>query len=209
MTPPDAAPSTPRPGLRESGKQAKRDRITRAARFLFEKHGFEKTTARAIAARARVATGTLFLYARDKRDLLFLVFQDDARRLFAEARAELQDDTPFVDALMALFGGFLDYYARHPDLSKAIVQELFFREHDPARMGALSFEYGAQLVTLVERARTRGEITDTSPHETVCGALFAHYAFWVQAWLGTKLVDHAQAEAGLRRALELQIEGLR
>jgi AcrR family transcriptional regulator len=203
------APASTRPGPREAGKQAKRDRITRAARFLFERDGFERTTARAIAARARVATGTLFLYARDKRDLLFLVFQDDARRLFAEAGATLRDDTSLVDALMTLFGGFIDYYARHPDLSKAIVQELFFREHDPARMGALSFEYGAQVSALVERARARREIGDAGPLDAVTGALFAHYAFWVQAWLGTRLVTRAQAETGLRRALELQIEGLR
>ena len=204
-----SVPATARPGLREAGKQAKRDRITRAARVLFERHGFDKTTARAIAARARVATGTLFLYARDKRDLLFLVFQDDARRLFADANATLRDDTPLLDALMGLFGGFIDYYARHPDLSKAIVQELFFREHDPARMGALSFEYGTHVAALVERARARREIGDAGPLDAVCGALFAHYAFWVQAWLGTRLVSREQADAGLRRALELQIEGLR
>ncbi len=38
-------------------------------------------TARAICERADVATGTLFLYARDKRELLFLVFRDEVREL--------------------------------------------------------------------------------------------------------------------------------
>src|SRR5690606_35807052 len=78
-------PARPAEGLRERNKREKRARIERAARELFERKGFEAATARAIAARARVGLGTLFLYARDKRELLFLVFAEESRRLFAEA----------------------------------------------------------------------------------------------------------------------------
>ena len=108
---------------------------------------------RAIAARARVATGTLFLYARDKRELLFLVFQDEAQRIFAESDAALRDDTGLVDALMGLFGGFLDFYARNPELSAALLREFFFRPYEPERLGALTREYGVRVAARVERAR--------------------------------------------------------
>jgi hypothetical protein len=39
-------------------------------------------------------------------------------------------------------------------------------------------------------------------------ALFAHYAYWTLGWLGTEMLSRASVEPGLRRALELQIEGL-
>jgi AcrR family transcriptional regulator len=196
-------------GLRERNKAAKRTRIERAARELFARRGFADTSMRAIAARARVATGTLFLYARDKRELLFLVFQEESQRIFAEADAALRDDTGLVDALMLLFGGFLDFYARDPELSAAILREFFFRPYEPERLGALTREYGARVAARAERARQRGEVRGDLGAATIASLLFAHYAYWVQAWLGSRLVSRDDAERRLREALQLQIEGLR
>ena len=165
---------------------------------------------RAIAARARVATGTLFLYARDKRALLFLVFQGESQRIFAEAdAASRDDDAGLVDALMELFGGFLDFYARNPELSAAILREFFFRPYEPERLGALTREYGARVAQRVERARTRGELRSDVPAAVAANQFFAHYAYWVQAWLGSRLVSREEAERRLREALRLQVEGLR
>jgi len=164
---------------------------------------------RAIAARARVATGTLFLYARDKRELLFLVFQSEAQRIFAEADAASRDDADLVDALMELFGGFLDFYARNPELSAAILREFFFRPYEPERLGALTREYGARVGQRVERAHTRGELRSDVPAPVAANQFFAHYAYWVQAWLGSRLVSREEAERRLREALRLQVEGLR
>ena len=202
-------PPAPALSLRERNKRDKWTRIERAARDSFSRHGFEATTLRAIAARARVATGTLFLYARDKRELLFLVFQGEARRLFAEARAAAEPDTPLVDALMELFQRFFAFYARDPELSAAILQELFFRPYEPERLGALTREYGALVAGLVGEARARGELRRDVPVAVAANALFAHYAYWIQTWLGSRLVSRTDAEQRLREALTLQIDGLR
>jgi AcrR family transcriptional regulator len=198
-------------GLRERNKRLKWGRIQRAARELFERDGFEATTARAIAARAGVGTGTLFLYARDKRELLFRVFQDEARRLFAEAaaRAAERPEASLVDALMDLFARFLDFYAARPALASALLRELFFRPYEPERLGALTREYADQVLERVERARVRGELRRDVATEAAAQAFFAHYAFWTQAWLGSRQVSRARAERGLRAALQLQVDGLR
>jgi AcrR family transcriptional regulator len=197
--------------LRERNKREKRARIQRAARELFERKGFEAATARAIAARARVGLGTLFLYARDKRDLLFLVFADESQRLFAEAERALaaRPRAGLVDALMELFGRFLAFYAERPALAAALLREFFFRPYEPERLGALSLAYAERVAALVERARARGELRADVPAALAAHALFAHYAYWTQAWLGSGLVTRAQAEARLREALALQIDGLR
>jgi AcrR family transcriptional regulator len=194
---------------RERNKRAKWARIERAARELFGRRGFEEASMRAIAARARVATGTLFLYARDKRALLFLVFQGESQRIFAEAEAAARDDAGLVDALMELFGGFLDFYARNPELSAAILREFFFRPYEPERLGALTREYGARVAQRVERARARGELRSDVPAAVAANQFFAHYAYWVQAWLGSRLVSREEAQRRLREALHLQVEGLR
>src|SRR5689334_24738837 len=65
----------PRPagGRRERNKQEKLERIVTAARDLFTERGVAEVTTQQIAARADVASGTLFLYARSKSELLLLV----------------------------------------------------------------------------------------------------------------------------------------
>lgn len=195
-------------GLRERNKREKLERITAAARELFRAKGFEETTAREICERAGVGTGTLFLYVRDKRELLFLTFESDARRLFAEGKAEAARTRDLVAQLMCLFGRFTAYYAKDRALSKAIVQELFFRTHDPGGLGRLTREFAEHVADLVAAAQARGEIrTDLTPARAAM-ALFAHYAYWMLGWLGTEMLARESVEPGLRRALELQVEGL-
>src|SRR5262245_46520442 len=96
------APSTTS-RLRERNKRANQARITAAASPLFRTKGFEETTAREICVRARIGTGTLFLYVRDKRELLFLTFEADARTLFADGKAAAEGADGVVAKLMCLF----------------------------------------------------------------------------------------------------------
>jgi AcrR family transcriptional regulator len=206
--PPGPAPSAPE-GLRERNKREKRERIRRAARELFERKGFEAATAREIAARAGVGLGTLFLYARDKRDLLFRVFEDASQRLFEEGRDAGRRAGDLVEGLMALFGRFHAFYARHPELSGALLREFFFRPYEPERIGALSRSYLDHVAELVARARDRGELRRDVTVEAAAHGLFAHYAYWTQAWLGSRAISRAEADRRLRAALALQIEGLR
>jgi AcrR family transcriptional regulator len=196
-------------GLREKNKRDKLRRIRNAARALFAERGFEATTAREICERAGIGTGTLFLYVRDKRELLFLTFEEDARRIFADARAAAARETDFVAQLMAYFGRFIAYYARDAAHAKSLVQELFFREHDPERLGRLTLEFGAHLADLVAQAQARGALRGDVAPMPAANALFAHYGYWIQGWLGAGLVSRQGAEDGLRRALELQLDGLR
>ena len=76
---PDAG--APAPGLRERNKRQKHQRIRAAAGDLFTRRGYEATTMRQIAQRAHVGLGTLFNYADDKRDLVFLIFNDELAAL--------------------------------------------------------------------------------------------------------------------------------
>ena len=70
-------------GLRAKNKAEKLQRIRKAARALFVKRGYDDTTMRDIAKRAEVGFGTLFTYASDKRDMLFLIFNDELDNVVA------------------------------------------------------------------------------------------------------------------------------
>src|SRR4030095_4212527 len=97
---------------RERARLAKRRRIARAAAELFREYGFDATTTEQIAARADVAKGTLFLYAKTKARLLLLVYEAEIEHAVADALRDLQPDAPIVDTLFALFGRFFQMYER-------------------------------------------------------------------------------------------------
>ena len=87
-------------GRRERNKGEKLKRIRAAAKRLFSDQGFERTTTRQIANEADIGTGTLFLYAKTKEELLVLVFQEDMVQLRDDAFASLPDGGTLLDELI-------------------------------------------------------------------------------------------------------------
>src|SRR5215472_8899406 len=89
--------SVPFSGLREQNKIDKRRRIGEAARALFIERGFDDTTTREIALRAGVGIGTVFTYAENKRDLLFLIANDDLDEVSRKAELGLREGASCLD----------------------------------------------------------------------------------------------------------------
>ena len=74
-------------GLRERGKRERLRRIKEAAVEAFRSEGYEGASTREIARIADVSIGTLFVYAKDKRDLLFLVLNEDLDKISLDSIA--------------------------------------------------------------------------------------------------------------------------
>ncbi|MGE3462161.1 MAG: TetR/AcrR family transcriptional regulator [Pseudomonadales bacterium] len=200
--------AAPPEGRRTRNKREKLERIVRAATGLFREQGFDATTGRQVCEQAGIATGTLFLYVRDKRELLFLMFRPRAEGVFARLPPGLSEGQGVVDGLMGLFGGLMRMYGRDRPLARLFVQELLFRSDQADAMRALSAELGRRVRRMVEEARARGELRGDVPVAEMVSALGAHYMHWIQLWLGTGAVGQRAAERGLRRSLELQVSGL-
>ncbi len=114
------------PGRREANKRDKLVRIRRAARKVFLSKGFEVATVREVAAAADVAFGTVFLYAKDKQDLLFLLFEDDLTDLSELAFDKVDGAVPFVDQLVTYFAEFYLFFTQTPQLSRDMLREITF-----------------------------------------------------------------------------------
>lgn len=64
----------PRPKKRYAPRrssEARREQILAAAILLFGRDGYHRTTVQAVAAEAKISTGLIYQYFRDKEDLLF------------------------------------------------------------------------------------------------------------------------------------------
>jgi AcrR family transcriptional regulator len=204
-TQPVASPGQEPLGRRERKKREKRERILAAARALFEEQGFDGTTGRQICERAGIATGTLFLYVKDKRELLLWVFADDARRIFARAgRAE----GPPIERWLALFGPFIRLYARHPALSAAYVKELLFRPDRPPELLRLNQELRDAARAIAEDGQSDGVLRPDVDANEIAQMVVGQYAHLVQLWLGVGAIGPRQVRARLERGLTLLIEGV-
>jgi len=206
--PPSLRSRSPATGRRERNKQEKLERIVQAAGELFRDQGFEATTSRQICERAGIATGTLFLYVRDKRELLFLFFRPRAEGVFARLPGGLREGEDVVDGLMALFGGLLRLYGADPPLARLFVAELLFRRDQAASMRELSSELATRVGHIVADGRARGQLRSDVDVEVLGHAMSAHYALFIQLWLGRGVIGRRKAERRLRQALELQLSGI-
>jgi len=197
--------STDRVGLRERKKRDKRVRILAAARALFEEQGFDGTTGRQICERAGVATGTLFLYVKDKQELLLWIFEADARHIL-ERRPSASGGV--VDRWLGIFNPFLSLYARNPALAASYVKELLFRPERPPELIRLNRELRDAVRDVAREAQASGELRDDLDADEIALIVTGQYAHLVQLWLGVGAVGVRQVRTRLRRNLDLLIEGL-
>ena len=130
----------------------KRQRIIKAARERFRYYGVKKTTMQEIARDAGVAVGTLYLYFRDKDDLLVACAEEYVVRHRRQAEAILASDAPAGDKLRRYV---LDRfraaeatrtgYGHAAELTREVLRVRPERRLDEGRMMA---EYFARLLRL-------------------------------------------------------------
>ena len=113
-------------GQREKNKADKLRRIKEAARELFIAKGFDDATTREIALNAGVGIGTVFIYADNKRDLLFLVANDELEEMTARAEASIREDASLLQNLLSIFRRHYEFFARQPELSRLMLCEMIF-----------------------------------------------------------------------------------
>ena len=85
-------------------------RILEAAVKVFAEQGFFQSTISQIAKEARVADGTIYLYFKNKEDILVQFFSYKARQVFARFREEVDRADTAVDKLRNLIHRHLEEF---------------------------------------------------------------------------------------------------
>ena len=197
-------------GLRERHKFDKLERISNAAHRLFSREGYEGTTLREIAKEAEVALGTLALYARDKRDLILMLFNKVIPPLLDQGRKNAKLATSLPDSMIAFFEPFYVAYANNPTLYRIVLSQIYSgtssvhgNENNLIRKGLID-----DLADLIRRAVTAGECsTGTDPTLQAKSFYFLYFAA-VRAWLADESPVVKVGTAELRALFEHHIAGL-
>lgn len=159
-------------GRRERNKLEKLERITAAASELFAKHGIEDVTTQQIADRADIGTGTLFLYAKSKGELLLLV-QNAHYALALERGQAAAEKTPDVlEAVLAILTPIVECNRVQVENGRTYLREMVFG--DPAEpRHAEALEIVAQTQEALAVVLGRHERIAESEATTLAGVVSA------------------------------------
>ena len=152
----------------------KRERILAGALRAFAKNGYYNTRVSEIAEEAGVADGTIYLYFKNKDDLLICLFENQMEWIIDRLQAEL--DAVEGDVLTRL-RAFVHLHFRlaveRPDLAEFITVELrqsakFVKEYENPRFA----DYLKMLHSLIEQGQQEGVLRADLDSRLVTRALF-------------------------------------
>ncbi|MGO2123110.1 TetR/AcrR family transcriptional regulator [Glutamicibacter arilaitensis] len=144
--------SNPQPGRRERNKREKLERIIAAASELFATYGVDEVTTQQIADAADIATGTLFLYAKSKSELLLMVQNHHYEKSLEQGIKAAQSAQNTVDAVMALLAPIIDCNRKHVGNGRVYLREMAFGDsaephhHEALRIAGLTERAIAELL---------------------------------------------------------------
>jgi AcrR family transcriptional regulator len=195
-------------GRRERKKLETRERIRAAASELFTRHGYGAATMRQIANRAHVGLGTLFNYAEDKRDLVFLIFNEELNAMTDVALAAPRTGQPLLEQLVAVFRVHYRWLGAKPALARILLQELTF--YSSGKQAATFHGIRKRLIDgiedLVRRAQRQGRFPTKESAELVARHIFFVYSASLRWWIAAPRPDPAKGLAELRRLLGLVVK---
>jgi AcrR family transcriptional regulator len=198
------------PPTRRDKKEETREKVRRAALELFTDLGFDETTTKAVADRAGVATGTVFVHARDKVDLLCLVMHGEIEATVTSAFATLPGpETPLLERLLHVFRAVFAMYGRHPKLAPAFIKNLpGANGPNGLAVSQNTFEFLGRLAALLSDAQARGEIAGDVPPLLFAQNVFALYYFSLLGWVSGYTTLELAVDPHLSSALALLLRGL-
>lgn len=196
--------------LRERSKVERKAKILRAARMLFTELGYEAATLNQIAALAGLGKGTLFNYATDKRDLIFMIFHEDIVSLIELSLAQTKGKQGFAEKILSIAELHYRLYAQNPKLSRILLTEVGF--HSEGLHYDQFLKQREQLIEGIEQlvivAQKEGIIATREAAGFIARQLFFSFSTAIREWLTT---PHPEWRAGLRqfkRILKLLMDGI-
>jgi len=145
-------------GRRERNKLDKLERITAAAGELFAERGVDDVTTQEIADRADIGTGTLFLYAKTKGELLLLVQNSMYAEALERGRADAEKAEGLLDGLLAVVRPVVECNRKQVDNGRTYLREIVFGDpEEPHHREALGLT--DQTEELMADVIARGDAT--------------------------------------------------
>lgn len=172
----------------------KRQRILHAAVKVFARKGYFAAKVSEIAHRADVADGTIYLYFKNKEDILVSLFDELMAEHIAKARLELERVEGAPAKLRAIAVHHLSMLGANRDLAIVFQVELRQSTKFMERFTASWLQdYFAVVTSVIEEGQRQGTLRADVPRKLVAKAFFGVLDEMVTSWvLSGKDYDLAQ-----------------
>lgn len=160
----------------QGGGAAKRVRILRAAVRIFSQKGFFNSKVSDIARAAGVADGTIYLYFKNKDDLLISLFEEKVGEVVADVRKRVAGGTGPLQRLRIFIENHMDLLVREAGLIEVIQVELrqsnkFMKEYVPVRFLEYLDVLGGILEEGIRDGTFRADLNVKTARRAIFGAL--------------------------------------
>lgn len=184
----------------------KRKRILQAAVRVFARRGYFAARVSEIARNADVADGTIYLYFRNKEDILVSLFDEVMAEHIAKARVEVAAAVGAPAKLQAIAQHHLRVLGENRQLAVVFQVELRQSTKFMERFTASWLQdYFALVGEVIEQGQREGSLRPELPRKLVAKALFGMLDEMVTSWiLGGKDYDLQRLAAPL---VDLLLQG--
>jgi len=195
--------------IKEGSTDDKKQRIVRAAMKVFAKKGFYNSRVSEIAREADVADGTIYLYFKNKDDILISLFEYEMKKMIAYMRKEIEKCDGPLERLQVFAYTHISMITENHDWAEVIQVELrqsakFMREY----VNELYIEYLNLISFAIKEGQEKGiirkDITPGIIKRAFVGALDEMTRYWV---LSTRK-KHRISDA-IREISDVFIEGIK
>ncbi len=169
---------------RRKNSKLKRERILKAATQVFAHNGFYNSKISEIARLAEVADGTIYLYFKNKDDLLISLFEEEMSKIIKNMRENIAREKGFSNKIVKFIEIHLSLIAENKELAEVMQIELrqshkFMKEY----MGTKLNDYLNIISSIIVQGQKNGEVRkDIVPgiaKRILFGALDELSGFWV------------------------------
>lgn len=169
---------------KEDKEMARQEEILQAAIKVLSKQGFQQTKIKDIAQEAGVADGTIYLYFKNKDELLVQLFEGVMKRVLEILRGALVDYTKPEERLRCFLRTHLHMVEEEPEIAKIISVVLrqsttFIQEYE----NTLFTEYLGLLYEILQQGIVEGVFRADIDPVVTSRALFGAADELALAWL--------------------------
>jgi TetR/AcrR family fatty acid metabolism transcriptional regulator len=152
------SPEEAMPRIGPSRAGDKRDRILRAAITVFSRKGFFNSKVSEIARASGVADGTIYLYFKNKDDLLISLFEEKMGEVVSDIRERIAASENALGKLKTYIDNHMSLPVREAELTEVLQVELrqsskFLKDYTPVKF----LEYLDVLSGILEEGKRSGE----------------------------------------------------
>ncbi len=193
----------------ETSRPDKRDRIIEAAVEVFADKGFRAARISDIARKAGVADGTIYLYFKNKEDLLLVIFEEKMALLLDMLQATLAESQDPIDRIRAYARHHFRAIEEHPALAQVLQVELrqshrFLREYRPEMLWRYLDVFGELVRAGQAAGRVRPDVDPFLAQWAFFGALDEISIQWVLS----RKRDRFNLENAASQVVELFLRGM-